>query len=747
MSVASNLLGTNTSGIDTDASGWTAGSNTTIARSNTRWYAGSGSLSMTASAAGSVSATTAARVAVTAAKEYTAYAYFANVVAAFGRTATVRVDWWAAVSGGTAISSSTATALTLPNSTAWSEPPPILIATAPSGAAYASVTLTVTGLTLGAAVVADVVSFGPPAVIADNLLSYAVQGCEVGVTGWSAYTNCTITASSAQSYEGWYSLLATSTATGLVTVGPTGMIPVTEGTEYVGTAWIRPTADTAEMRMMIKWYNSSGTLLSLVTEILPGTATTWVRGTVTGVAPAGAVSARLQPAPVATATGQTWHVDQVAFRPTPRAAGEVLPYNTSSMEVDASGWVAVSGCTAVRSTTYAYEGIASLAVTPTGSTTDATVETSTHALVIPRQAYQVTPRIRLAASSTTRYITTRYSWYDAADGALEYVDRRWAVEPPASAGWYTFQTSAVAPNGAAGVSISFRVQSPDPGESIYIDAVSLVPGGMAVIADVVPARYGASISLQGLTTGGYTYWGLWRMEGDGSLTAVRGPSGDLSQVLVTGDTAVAEDYEAPLGVQVSYYLKLWTTSAAYQSTTSSAIIIPEPPPTEVVLKDPGLPARQTTAVVSAGGQPQWTRKARQGVNEIRGRARPVVISDVRTSREGTMTLVTETGQDRDNMWWLLETGGTLLIQWPSLFEEPDVYVQIGDVTEAPVVDFAEYQDRTWTLPLIEVDRPIGGSVGSAGRTWQTVNDTNPDWLAVLTNATSWLDVYTGVNGG
>ncbi|MYY03064.1 hypothetical protein GT035_12820 [Streptomyces sp. SID4913] len=593
---------------------------------------------------------------------------------------------------------------------------------------------------------ADVVSFGLPAVLTGNLLSYALQSLEVGSSGWSGYGNCTYAVSSAQSFEGWYSLLVTSSAAGLAVVGPSSPVPVTVGTEYLGYGWYRAVT-AGEYRIMLKWYDAGGALISLETETVTLTAGAWSRLAIVRTAPPGAVTVRLQPAHMATAAGQTWHLDQVALMVTPRLAAEVLPYNTSSMEVDASGWTAVSGCTAARSTAYAYEGIASLAVTPTGSTTDATVETTTHAPVAPRQAYQVTPRIRLAASSSTRYVTTRYSWYDAADGALEYVDRRWAVDPPSTAGWYTFQTSAVAPTGAAGLSISFRIQSPDPGESIHIDAVSLVPGGMAVIADVVPERFGASIALQGLTTGGYTYWGLWRMEGDGSMTAVRGPVGDLSQVLVTGDTAVAEDYEAPLGVQVSYYLKLWTTSSAYQSTTSSAIVIPEPPPTEVVLKDPGLPARQTTAVVAAGGQPQWTRKARQGVNEIRGRVRPVIISDVRTSREGTMTLVTETGQDRDNVWWLLETGNTLLVQWPSLFEEPDAYVQIGDVTEAPIVDFAEYQDRSWTVPLIEVDRPIGGSVGSAGRTWQTVNDTNPDWLAVLTNATSWLDVYTGVNGG
>lgn len=148
-----------------------------------------------------------------------------------------------------------------------------------------------------------------------------------------------------------------------------------------------------------------------------------------------------------------------------------------------------------------------------------------------------------------------------------------------------------------------------------------------------------------------------------------------------------------------------------------------------------------------GGMPDWTRSARQGVNPVRGRARPVIISDVRTSRAGTMTLVTETQDELNTMWWLLETGNTLLLQWPSEWGERDVYVQVGDVTEAHVAEYAGYRDRTWSIPLTEVDRPVGGITGSTDRTWQSVLDSRTDWLDVMTNATTWLDVYTGIKGG
>lgn len=601
MSVAANLLPPNTSGIETDTSGWTAGANTTLSKSS-RFYVGAASLGMTASAAGTVTATTSARVAVTTGREYMAYAYFANVAVAAGRTATVRVDWYAAVSGGTAVSSTTATAVTLPSTTAWMTPPPMLLSMAPAGAPFASVTLTITGLTLGATVVVDVISFGVPATITGNLLPYAVQGCELDVSGWRTYGTALASSESALSYEGWRSLKVGSSAVGSARVGTDVVQPVTPGVEYHAYAWAYAPEASAAQVTAIRWYAADGTYTETAASwVLP--AAQWTRCAVIGTAPVGAVNCRIMLDSAFSSTSQVWRYDQMALRVAPKAAGELLPYNVAGMEVDASGWTAVSGCTISRSTDYAYESIASLQVIPTaGIAADTTVELAIKVPITPRQGYQATPRVRLGPSTERRYLVTRYTWCDAADTILQWTDLQWVLNPTPTGGWYTPQTSTVAPTGAASLSVSFRIVSPEIAESIYIDDVSIVPGGLAVVADVVPERFGASIFVQGLTTGGYTYWGLWRMGEDGSMTAVRGPVGDLSQVSITGDTAVAEDYEAPLGTTVTYYLKVWTTPTSYRATGSPPIVIPEPPPTEIVLKDPGLPARQTTAVVAAA----WT---------------------------------------------------------------------------------------------------------------------------------------------
>lgn len=743
MSVATNLLPSNTSSIDTDTSGWSPGSNTTMVRNTSRAYSGTTSLQLTATAAGTVTATTSARVPVTAGQTYTAYAYFANLAAASGRQVNVFIGWFSSVTGGTAISWSTSSNSTLPNSTSFATPPPVVIATAPAGATYAVVGITGMSLTAGASVLADAISFGPPALISGNLIPYSVQSVEVDATGWQSLWQATFASSSTQSFEGWRSLAITSTATGVCRVGTVASFPVTAGVEYMGSVWVYAPSGAPTWHTSVRWYDATDTLISSSTQEWGMSPAGWTRIPVIDTAPAGAVAARLVLEPVATAVGQTWFCDQMAFYPAPVEPGSLLGYAARGMETGSTAWVAAGGCTKARSEAFAFQGVASLKITCDG-TADAVVQLAFTVPVTARQAYRMTPHVYHAGRTVAPVVDLLFDWYNSADILIESSFYRWSMGT--SPGWYAPVGSAVAPTGATNLRIGMRFIGPANGDAFYADNISVAPGGLGAIADLIEGSYGARVSLQGLTTDGMSKWGVWRMLDDGSMTPLRGPEGDLTNSTITGDLAIVEDFEAPLGVDCRYYVKVWTGST-YRASTSDSITLPEPPDTAVVIKDPGLPARWAEAVVARGGMPDWTRNARQGVNAVRGRARPIVISDVRTSRAGSMTLVTETQDELDSMWWLLETGNTLLLQWPSEWGERDVYVQVGDVTEAHVAEYAGYKDRTWTVPLTEVDRPVGGITGSTDRTWQDVLDDRSDWLDVMANATTWLDVYTGIKGG
>jgi hypothetical protein len=604
--------------------------------------------------------------------------------------------------------------------------------------------ITVTGLGAAQLVVMDSATFGPADTIPGNLLPYTVQGVEVDTSGWQSVWNCTVDRVSTLSYEGWWSLRATATAVDLLRVGTTASVPVAAGVEHVAYAWVYPPV-TGELHVQIRWYDNVGTQISTSSQTWTGlAASTWVRCAVIDKAPSGATSARVVLEAVATAASQAWIFDQVRLSPSPLIPGNLLGYNDQSFEVSVANWKIVSGATSlIRSTPPStYEGVATMRFVADG-TVDAVLSMKTSVPVIPRQAYRIAPYIYHPATVDGPVVDMLFTWADASGETISVTYSRWKMG--ALAGWYAPQGSSVAPASAATLTVGLRFITPDAGAGIHVDNVLVGPGGINVLADPLPGGVGASITMQGMTTSSYTYWSLSRMGPDGTLTPVRGSAGDLTQTVIAGDFAVAEDYEAPLGVPVRYVMKLWTGSTLYVSATSDPITLPEPEYTSVSIVDPGLPARNTTAVV--GTLPDWSRAARQGVNAIRGRARPIVVTDVRTSRTGTLTLITETQEELDDMWWLLETGNTLLIRWPRAWGEPDVYVQVGDVTAAHVDDYAGHHDRAWSVPLTEVDRPVGGTTGSVSRTWDTVRGGNPDWLSVLTSgATNWLDVYTGVNG-
>ncbi|MFI9123878.1 hypothetical protein ACIGW0_31555 [Streptomyces bikiniensis] len=738
MSVPTNLLPANTAGIETSTAGWTAGANTTLSQS-TRFYQGARSLGLTATAAGSVTATTATRVAVTEGLEYQAYAYFANVAAAAGRTSFVAISWYTASSGGSPISTSTGAATTLANATTWNTPSPQVTAIAPAGATYAALTITVTGLTAGAGVVADVMTLGLPTTWPGNLLGYTVAGVETDTSGWNALALVTVDRVFTDSWEGWYSLRLTSTGAGSLRSNTVSSVTVTPGVEHVGIAMVKPTT-TSDVALELRWYTAANALVSttpLTWTAVPGGA--WTRLTVIGTPPPTATRAYLALRPVATAAGETWLFDQMALMPASLLTGTLLSYGVQSMETDVSGWTAQSGCTIARSTATVFRGYSSMAISTTGAAS-ASVRMAGTVPVTPRQAYKGSAYFYHALSAAPVVVDVTFTWYNALGAEIDTGTFRWTTSE--LAGWYSPTGSDVAPDGAASLRVGFKIISPGTA-TYYIDEVFVGPGGLGLVADVIPDVYGAEISLQGLTTGGHTHYGLWRVRDDGALTPVRGEDGDIVAVPITGDLAVASDYEAPLGTPIRYLVRVYTGDT-YLRMTSRQVTIPEPPPTDIVVKDPLQPVRQAT--VTVGSLPDWSRAARQGVHQISGRSTPIVITDVRPSRTGTMTVVTATRDDITRLWWILESGRTLLVQWPKAWGEDDVYVQVGDVTASRIIRWAAQEDRTWSLPLVEVDRPVGGLAGSATRTWDTVETESVDWLDVLTTYASWLAVYSGEAG-
>src|SRR5689334_3261632 len=117
--------------------------------------------------------------------------------------------------------------------------------------------------------------------------------------------------------------------------------PVTAGTVYYTFSDTAGGTSTAE-RIGIRWLNSSGTEISVTWSVVTMSAWAgWHRVSVAGAAPAGATQAQVLLSSTETGANVSHFWENVYLGLPIRTTGNLLPFNTESTEVDASGWAAV----------------------------------------------------------------------------------------------------------------------------------------------------------------------------------------------------------------------------------------------------------------------------------------------------------------------------------------------------------------------------------------------------------------------
>lgn len=726
MAIPGNVLTPNTESIETDTSDWSALSNADSLTRVSGGTAGSWCLRWRAILAGGSQVTIAAPVEVTAGQEY--FAFASVFPPAIGAQSRIEIRWYNSV--GTIISTTMGPNISAPSAT-WHQV--AAVGTAPATATNAFVVIRSVATADAQLWYTDRIFLGLTTPATGTLLPWNVESMEVDASGWTAVTNCSVGVATS-AYMFYQGLSLTSTASGPCAARTATSYPVTPGTEYVAYAYVTPGTAGLTQKIQIEWLDGSAAVLSTTSVDWTPSTGSWTRCVAVGTAPSGAATARVVLAPQATAAGQQWVYDRIALAPSSAlmVAGNLLPYNTSDLEVDVSGWT-VTGGTKTRSAEQALGGAYSMKLVADGGDLVVSVTTTS---VQGGYGYQWAPCLYQA---TPLNYETRIEWLDAGGTVLR---TRWQSWASSGAMWVVARMGDLAPDGAVSARLSLTIPAATAGHTVYFDRAEWVVGGLTVKAVEAASGGGVALTVRGLTTSVPTWkWSLHRIVTGQPTSPVRGWTGDLVGQTITGDVAVATDYEAPLGVVVQWRATITDHLGIIRASYLSDPVTLAAETTDVWLKDPGLPQRSTRVTVVS--LPTWTTEARQGINSVRGRARPVVISDVRGAKTGDLTVVTETLADREALRWVLEPGSPLLIQWPPGWGEDDIYVSVGSVQAAPVVDFAEVHDRTWVLPLTEVDRPIGGVTGSAERTWETVRDDNDTWADVLAGASSWLDVYTG----
>lgn len=245
----------------------------------------------------------------------------------------------------------------------------------------------------------------------------------------------------------------------------------------------------------------------------------------------------------------------------------------------------------------------------------------------------------------------------------------------------------------------------------------------------VPNTSDASVSLTAGTLSGITSLSIVRNNPDGSVSPVR----SASNVVTGGASTMAFfDFEAPLDQVVTYTM---TPNTGSPVTSSSCTVVTDGE--TFWIKNVAQAVLSRT--VEIAGVAGVTRKARVlGTYAVLGRANPVVVSDVRSGRAGTLTLSTHTRTEAADFRALVAQGYPLFFQAPYDTGFADMYFVPGDITETWVgTGFSA--ERRFDVPFTEVDSPGDDLVSLGSNSWAQVAQFGTG-TRLLAKRTTWLDV-------
>lgn len=255
-----------------------------------------------------------------------------------------------------------------------------------------------------------------------------------------------------------------------------------------------------------------------------------------------------------------------------------------------------------------------------------------------------------------------------------------------------------------------------------------------VVATLQPADLTVGVVVTGLPAGVTQVW-VRRIDSGGTIVPVRG--GDPYTVNSGGATLV--DVEGPY--DDPFYYNVANSTGATLYGNSNGVTIPSTGRSRLI--DPTVPSL-SVELGTVIGLPDITYAARQGRFDVIGRIHPVVLTGAVQSSTGTLSVRTETLNDRDDMLGVLASGRVLLLSTPGASAVGSIYVSIGDIVETRVLQRYDYAPRVWTLPLTVVARPIGVPGATAGGSWADVISNYATWADVVAEKASWSDLLTHV---
>ncbi|WP_217235474.1 hypothetical protein [Streptomyces sp. AC555_RSS877] len=325
--------------------------------------------------------------------------------------------------------------------------------------------------------------------IPGNLLSQTTESIDPNTSGWTPKLNCVIIKGTG-GRNGDGCLAVRSVAAGEMQARTVSSYPVVAGTVYETFA---DTAGVVGERIGIRWLAHGGLEVGITwSTTTTGSSSSWHRVSVAGVAPPIAIQAQVLLSSTEVGVNVAHYWENVYLGLPITTQGNLLPFNTESTEVDASGWAPVVNASISRQVpvmSWAVDnylaGGHTLAMTAVAAG-NASILAVDRPTVTPGEEYLAYAYLQPPTIASTAWIELRF--YDTNDNQVG-AQRSTLAPPTPATGMYRQRASMVAPANAATCSVAAGLDSASAGQvlrletSVVIVAPKLQAGSLLSYAD------------------------------------------------------------------------------------------------------------------------------------------------------------------------------------------------------------------------------------------------------------------------
>ncbi|MGA5767450.1 hypothetical protein ACPC36_08200 [Streptomyces pseudogriseolus] len=328
--------------------------------------------------------------------------------------------------------------------------------------------------------------------IPGNFLSPTTETIDPNTSGWAAKLNCTIGMGVGGRTGGGGCLSVKSVAAGEMQARTVSSYPITPGTVYYAFA---DTAGVSTERIGIRWLSATGTEVAVSWSMTTLTASSgWHRVSLAAVAPAGATQAQVLLSSTETGATVSHYWENIYLGLPIRTTGNLLPFNTESSELDASGWTTVVNATISRQVPVINWAVTNYVAG--GHTLAMTAVAAGNASILAVDRPTVTPGLEyLAYAYLQPPVVTAQAWlelrfYDSLGNQIQATRSTLAPPTPAT-GMYRQRVSAKAPANAATCSVAAGLDGASAGQVLRLETIVITAAPELQAGTVLPYADGS----------------------------------------------------------------------------------------------------------------------------------------------------------------------------------------------------------------------------------------------------------------